>query len=141
MMSGAPSDPSNMERCSIRSDMDLSIALANLRAWALRRGFDNAETTRVVTAASEIGRNILKFAGHGHLEFQSAFRGTKQGVMVAAVDNGPGIADLEAAMKDRYSTSGTLGLGLPGVKRLVDEFEVDTEPGKGTRATFRLWRR
>lgn len=129
------------ERCAIQSEMDLNIALSNLRSWAAARGFDNSETTRIVTAASEIGRNILKYAGRGHLEFQSAFRDAKQGIVVAAVDQGPGIPDLEAAMRDRYSTSGTLGLGLPGVKRLVDAFEVDSAPGKGTRATFWLWRR
>ncbi|MGB1007047.1 MAG: anti-sigma regulatory factor [Thalassobaculaceae bacterium] len=129
------------ERCAIASDTDLSIAITSLRHWLLARGFDNGEAARIMTAASEIGRNILKYAGHGHLQFQSAYRDLKRGIEVSAIDQGPGIEDVEAAMRDRFSTSGTLGLGLPGVKRLVDEFEIRSAPGKGTRATFRLWHR
>lgn len=133
--------PPRPEIWPIASDTDLRIAITSLRHWVLARGFNNGEATRIMTAASEIGRNILKFAGHGHLEFQSAYRDLKRGVEVSAVDNGPGIHDIDAAMRDRFSTSGTLGLGLPGVKRLVDEFEICSAPGKGTRATFRLWHR
>lgn len=129
------------EKHPIASDRDLSIAIANVRTWALAKGFDNGETTRIITSASEIGRNILKYAGHGYLEVQSVFRGMKPGIKVSAIDQGPGIMDLDKAMQDRFSTSGTLGLGLPGVKRLVDTFEIDSGPERGTRATFWLWKR
>ena len=136
-----PKSAKRPETCIVSSDTDLSIAIASLRGWALSKGFNNAEATRIMTAASEIGRNILKYAGRGHLEYRPIFRHLKSGIEVSAIDQGPGIADIDAAMRDRFSTSGTLGLGLPGVKRLVDEFELDSSPGEGTRATFRLWHR
>lgn len=126
---------------SVSSDTDLSIVITALWGWVLSKGFTKPEATRIVTAASEIGRNIVKYASCGRLEYRSIYRHFKIGVEVSAIDQGPGIADVDAAMRDRFSTSGTLGLGLPGVKRLADEFELVSTPGLGTRATFRLWQR
>ncbi|MCR9255288.1 MAG: anti-sigma regulatory factor [Alphaproteobacteria bacterium] len=133
--------PDQDERVAIASDRDLNIAIADLRAWCRARGFENTETTKVITAASEIGRNILKYAGSGHMEYRSAFAGARSGIQVSAFDSGPGIADIGKALEDRYSTSGTLGLGLPGVKRLVDRFDIQSAPGQGTRVTFTILRR
>ena len=125
----------------IRTELDLSVALAHLRKWALSNGFSVGHSTRLVTAASEIGRNILKYAGKGEILYRPVAEGRRTGVEVAAIDKGPGIEDVDLAMKDRFSTSGTLGLGLPGVKRLVDGFEIDSTPEEGTNVTFRLWKR
>lgn len=129
------------ERWSITSDMELSIALANLRKRAVADGFAPPEATRLVTAASELGRNILKYANRGHLRCSSVDKGLRTGIELSAIDDGPGIADVERAMEDNFSSSGTLGMGLPGVKRLVDEFEIETAVSLGTTVTFRLWRR
>jgi serine/threonine-protein kinase RsbT len=132
-------DQSHVHR--IKSELDLSVALAQLRKWSMVNGFDAPGATRLVTAASEIGRNILKYAGKGELRYRPVAEGRKTGVEVAAVDQGPGIADIELAMQDRFSSSGTLGLGLPGVKRLVDRFDINSSPESGTHVTFRLWKR
>ena len=128
-------------RFSIASDLDLSIAIANLRKWALAKGFSETDATRFVTAASELGRNILKYASTGHILYSTVAKGIRTGIELSAVDNGPGIADIEKAMQDNFSTSGTLGMGLPGVKRLVDEFEIESNADLGTTATVRMWRR
>lgn len=128
-------------RFSIASDMELSIALANLRKWAMEKGFGANDATRFVTAASELGRNILKYARKGYLDYSTTQRGMRTGLKLSAIDKGPGIADVDKAMGDHFSTSGTLGLGLPGVKRLVDEFEIESSAEHGTTATIRMWKR
>ena len=103
----------------IASDTDLRIAITSLRHWVLARGFNNGEATRIMTAASEIGRNILKYAGHGHLEFQSAYRDLKRGIEVSAVDNGPGIhghrrGDAGQVQHLRHARPGPSGGEAPG---------------------------
>ena len=94
---------------------------------------------RFSTAVSELSRNIVKYAGRGEVYLQLVDRSGRVGVQVMAQDRGPGIGDPDSALTDHYSTAGTLGLGLPGVKRLMDEFELDTSPGNGTRITALLW--
>ena len=129
-----------MRRQAIRSESDIVLALSKLREDALGLGFCGYDITRMVTAVSELARNILKYAGTGHISHSNLVDGAKLGVEVVAQDNGPGIADVEKALADHYSSSGTLGLGLPGVKRLTDEFEVDSETGAGTTVTFKVWK-
>jgi len=100
-------------------------------------------TTKVVTAASELARNILHYAtgGRGIATVQQAASGQKRGVRAVFTDSGPGIADLGAAMRSGFSTGGGLGLGLPGSRRLVDEFSIDSAPGSGTRVAICQWDR
>ena len=97
------------------------------------------DTQSVATAVSELSRNILKYAGQGEIFFQQRVEGTCTGVLVTARDRGPGIENIEAAMSDHYSSSGTLGLGLPGVKRMMDEFSIESAPGKGTQVSVLKW--
>ena len=126
---------------SIRSDGDLQLFLAMLRRFAAQQGFDTTATAKITTAASELGRNILKYAGTGRLNLSRIERNGSSGIEVVAFDTGPGIADIDAAMRDHYSTGKTLGLGLPGVKRIADEFDLASTPGQGTRARFVVWKR
>ena len=93
----------------------------------------------ISTAVSELARNILKYAGRGEIRLRRVDGPAGRGIEIQAEDNGPGIPDPEAAMRDHYSSSGTLGLGLPGVKRLMDEFSLESRVGEGTRVTARKW--
>ena len=126
-------------RQAVRSEADIVVALSKLRGDVLGLGFNRYDVTRVVTAASELARNILKYAETGHISHSKLVDGARLGLEVVARDNGPGIANLDQAMADNYSSSGTLGLGLPGVKRMVDEFEMDSDVGAGTTVTFKVW--
>ena len=92
----------------------------------------------IATAISELARNIVQYAQHGEIVL-SVVEGSRPGIQIVARDQGPGIADLEQAMRDGYSTGGSLGLGLPGAKRLMDEFTIDSEVGKGTIVSVRKW--
>ena len=130
----------SVRRKIVRTEADLVVALSKLREVTLELGFNRNEATRVVTAASELARNILKYAGTGEISHSKLIDGAKLGVEVVARDNGPGIADVEQALVDNYSSSGTLGMGLPGVKRLVDEFEICSEVGVGTTVAFKVWK-
>ena len=125
---------------AVRSESDAVVVLSKLREDALELGFNRYDATRVVTAASELARNILKYAGAGHISHSKLVDGAQLGLEVVARDDGPGIADVDQALADDYSSSGTLGLGLPGVKRMVDEFEVCSEVGVGTTVAFKVWK-
>jgi serine/threonine-protein kinase RsbT len=127
------------ERLAIRNDTDLSLAVVTATQLAGKIGFGAALAAKIATAVSELGRNILKYAGRGEIRFMVLEEAGKKGLEVQVEDKGPGIADVEVAMADHFSSSGTLGLGLPGVRRLMDEFEVDSSPGLGTRVTIRKW--
>jgi serine/threonine-protein kinase RsbT len=93
----------------------------------------------IATAVSELVRNIIKYAGSGEIRLRRVKKMGARGIEIEALDNGPGIADCEAAMQDHYSSSGTLGLGLPAVKRMMDDFSLESTPGEGTRVTARKW--
>ena len=95
----------------------------------------------IATAISELARNIVLYAGRGEIHLEIIEDGDKQGVQVIAADSGPGISNVEQAMQDGYSTSGSLGLGLPGVRRLMDEMKIQSEVGKGTTVRARKWKR
>jgi len=109
------------------------------RKAAMAIGFDEVVSQMVATAVSELANNIVKYAGSGEIRMDRIGSGSQAGIEVVARDRGPGIEDIEKAMEDHYSSGNTLGLGLPGVKRMMDEFELDTEPGKGTTVTIRKW--
>ena len=124
----------------IRSEADLVTARLRGREIASVLHFSSSELTLIATAISEVTRNILTYAGNGELSLRLIKQAQKMGVLIVARDRGPGIADLAAAMQDGFSTSGSLGLGLPGSKRLMDEFAVASEVGQGTTVTMTKWK-
>lgn len=128
------------EHAAIATDVDLIEARRIGRSVAERLGFTPVEQAMVATAISELARNIIKFAGSGDVEVEGRFDAGRPGVTVRATDEGPGIVDVELAMQDGYSTGDGLGLGLPGVRRLMDEIHVDTRLGKGTTVTATKWK-
>mgnify|MGYP001343165395 FL=1 len=126
-------------RVVIRSDRDIVVARQEGRALAERLGFTGTDLVAIATAISEIARNIIQYAGEGEVVLSEVRKEGRSGILIVARDQGPGIANLELAMQDGYSTSGGLGLGLSGARRLVDEFEIVSELGKGTTVTMRKW--
>lgn len=128
-------------RVPIRSDGDIVAARQQGRALAEQLGFVGSELTIIATAISEIARNIVEYAGAGDIVLSPIYQGNRRGIVITAHDEGPGIRDLELALQDGYSTSGGLGLGLPGVKRLMDELEVVSEMGRGTTVVMKKWKR
>ncbi len=112
-----------------------------VRERALDIKLSLVEQTKLVTAASELARNTIKYGGGGEVHVICLSDGFRQGVRLAFVDDGPGIADLALALTDGYTTGGGLGLGLSGAKRLVDEFDIDTRPGEGTTVVIVKWKR
>lgn len=128
-------------RVAINSDQDIVLARQKARAEAIRLGFSAVEATFIATAVSELARNILAYARKGEIALQQVHGSARVGMEVIASDRGPGISDLRQAMRDGFSTSGSLGLGLPGVRRLMDEFEIVSEAGHGTRVVVRKWRK
>ena len=110
-----------------------------VREWALVVGFSLVEQTKLVTAASELARNTVVHGGGGTVELQEV-NGPRRGIRLVFEDAGPGIKDIDAALKDGYSTRGGLGLGLGGAKRLSNEFQIFSEPGAGTRVTITRWK-
>ena len=123
----------------IRSDADIVTARQQGRALAERLGFTGSDLTVIATAISELGRNILTYAGSGDIVLRPAHVGGKRGIAVVARDEGPGIPDVALAVQDGFSTSNSLGLGLPGTRRLMDEFEIDSVVGRGTVVTVKKW--
>ena len=126
---------------SIDCDADIVSARQKGRELASQCGFPSTDLAAIATAISELARNIVRYAVHGEIILRLLDENGKRGVEVVAVDDGPGIADLTLAMQDGYSSSGGLGLGLPGTRRLMDEFEIVSDFGKGTTVTVRRWKR
>ncbi len=127
-------------RVQIRSEPGVTIAILEAARACQSLGLRDDQKNRVTTAVSELARNILKYAGSGEVLIRELAEGHQTGIEIVAADRGPGIEDVEKALEDHFSSSGTLGLGLPGVKRLMDEFRVESEPGAGTRVTASLWK-
>ncbi len=126
-------------KVTIRTDTDVVLACQKGRSLAGLAGFSVTHQAMIVTAVSEITRNILTYAGQGQVCFILGQQAGRPGVTVIARDEGPGIADIEQALRDGYSSGQGLGLGLPGARRLMDEFEIDSAPGRGTTVTMSLW--
>jgi serine/threonine-protein kinase RsbT len=127
-------------RVAIGRDVDIVAARQLGRELAAAVGFVGADLTLIATAISEIARNIVVYAGSGEIRVWAAQRGGRRGIVIVAEDNGPGIPDIDQAMQDGFSTGRSLGLGLPGARRLMDEFEISSEVGRGTTVTMRKWR-
>jgi serine/threonine-protein kinase RsbT len=125
----------------IRADGDVLVARQRARELAKPLKFSSSEITLIATAISEVARNIVTYAKHGEIVLQLVSQGRRRGIRVVAQDQGPGIADVQRAMQDGFSTSSSLGLGLPGSKRLMDEFDIVSAPGQGTTVTMTKWER
>jgi serine/threonine-protein kinase RsbT len=127
-------------RVPVESDTDIVVARQKGRALAARLGFSSGEATMVATAISELARNIVLYALRGEMVFGRDWNGDKPILVITARDEGDGIADVRQAMQDGYSTTGRLGVGLPGVKRLMDEFEISSVVGRGTVVVAKKWK-
>src|ERR1700694_2532982 len=125
----------------INRDGDIVTARQKGRELAARIGFGGSDLTIIATAIHEPARNIIVYAKRGEISLSIVERNGRRGVLVVARDQGPGIPDIERAMRDGFSTGNSLGLGLPGAKRLVDEFEIVSAVGEGTTVTLRKWKR
>jgi serine/threonine-protein kinase RsbT len=128
------------EKLPVRTSEDVVIVRQHVRTMAVEAGLKLVDQTKIVTAASELARNTVIYGGGGTLLLETVSSGARKGVRLTFEDHGPGIADIELAMKDGYTTGGGLGLGLSGAKRLSNEFEIFSKPGEGTRITITRWR-
>jgi serine/threonine-protein kinase RsbT len=125
---------------AINSDQDIVTARQRGRALATGLGFATGDATLIATAISELARNIVSYARRGEITLKIVDGSGRQGILVIASDDGPGIPDIRQALRDGFSTSGSLGLGLPGVRRLMDEFEITSQPGRGTIVAVKKWK-
>jgi serine/threonine-protein kinase RsbT len=126
---------------SIAIESDIVIARRTVRDVATQVGFGSTDVTRIVTAASELARNVFQYAGKGKMHWRSIEDNGRPGLELRFVDQGPGIADLNLALREGYSTGEGLGLGLPGAKRLMDDMEIQSSPAQGTKITVKKWRK
>ncbi|HEV7731978.1 MAG TPA: anti-sigma regulatory factor [Candidatus Binatia bacterium] len=125
---------------AIRSSEDVLTVRQTVRQWSVAMRFSLVDQTKIVTAASEIGRNTLIYGGGGVLRLRTLTNGHRQGLQLEFEDQGPGIADIALALRDGYTSGSGLGLGLGGAKRLVNDFEISSTPGVGTRIVLTRWR-
>jgi serine/threonine-protein kinase RsbT len=125
---------------AIRSDRDIVLARQKGRGMAVELGFSSVDATLIATAISELARNIVSYARSGKIVLRRIRGSNRVGILIIASDDGPGIADVQQALRDGFSTSGSLGLGLPGVRRLMDEFGINSRPSQGTTVTVKKWR-
>jgi len=132
-------DYNGLVKIDIKMDSDIVIARHAARVMAEEVGFSSSERAVIAAAISELARNIVAYANHGTISFGLIKENAKKGILIIAEDKGPGIPDITLAMQDGYATSNSLGLGLPGVKRLVDSFEIVSEVGKGTSVIVKKW--
>lgn len=131
--------PPGERRVRIAADQDIVEARRLARELAARLGFTASDATVIATAVSELARNIVEYAAPGEVLIRPVVNGSLRGLLLKASDGGPGIPDIAMAMRDGFSTAGRLGLGLPGVRRLMDEFEIVSDPERGTTVTARKW--
>ena len=128
------------ETLPVRSSTDIVVVRQVVRMRAVEIGFNLVEQTKIVTAASELARNTIDHGGGGVARLQSLRNGGRTGLRLTFEDKGPGIPDIELALKDGYTTGGGLGLGLSGARRLSNEFEIQSRPGEGTRVSITRWK-
>jgi serine/threonine-protein kinase RsbT len=128
--------------CKVRiiSERDIVVARQKGRALATNLGFSLGNATMIATAISELARNVISYAGEGMIAMNVIYDSKREGLLIVASDEGPGISDIPRALRDGFSTSGSLGIGLPGVRRLMDDFAIDSEPGRGTIVTVTKWK-
>lgn len=124
----------------LRAEDDVVRARQAVRSWAVEMGFSLVDQTKLVTAASELARNTVVYGGGGTLLMEALEDGARKGLRLVFADQGPGIPDLEKALRDGYTTGNGLGLGLGGAKRLVNEFAIESHVGEGTRITVVKWK-
>lgn len=143
LLNGAavPADGSGEEIVTVASDADVLIARQTGRRVAEGVGFTGSDLTMISTAISELARNIIRYAVKGEVVVAPLMEGSRVGVLVIARDNGPGIPDLDLAMRDGYTTGSGMGLGLPGARRLMDEFAISSQVAEGTTVVMKKWTR
>jgi serine/threonine-protein kinase RsbT len=124
----------------IRSQLDIVAVRQAVRAWAIAQGLSLVDQTKIVTAASELARNTLEYGGGGSARLEAVQDGARRGLRLTFEDQGPGIPDIALALTDGYTTGNGMGLGLSGSRRLVNEFDIWSKPGEGTRVTVTRWR-
>jgi serine/threonine-protein kinase RsbT len=127
-------------RVRINSDQDIVVARQKGRSLAVALGFSSGDATLLATAISELARNIVSYAKTGDIVLKIIHGSANSGIQIVARDNGPGIPDVQQALRDGFSTSGSLGLGLPGVMRLVDEFHIASVESQGTTVSIKKWK-
>lgn len=141
MLTGRTMLSLNKDTLKIKSEQDVVLFRQRLREYAQKIGMSVVNQTKLITAASELARNILAYAGEGQAILEVVSERLQTGIKVVFTDNGPGIADINKAMQDGYSTGKSLGLGLPGAKRLVNFFDIQSKVGHGTTVTIIRWKR
>jgi serine/threonine-protein kinase RsbT len=124
----------------IRTSQDLVLVRQAVRTWSAELKFSLVEQTKMVTAASELARNTLDYGKGGQVTLELVQEGIRRGLRLSFEDHGPGIPDIELAMRDGYTSGGGMGLGLGGAKRLVNEFDIISKIGEGTRVTVTRWK-
>lgn len=128
------------ELLPVRTSSDIVRVRQLMREWAVQAGFSLVEQTKIVTAASELARNAVEHGGGGTARVELMTDGGRRGLRLTCEDQGPGIADIGLALKDGFTTRDGLGLGLPGARRLVNDFSIDSRPGEGTRVVITRWK-
>jgi serine/threonine-protein kinase RsbT len=129
-----------LDEAPLRSDHEIVLARQVVRRLTQELGFSLVDQTKMVTAASELARNALVYGGGGRMKWELLDNGGRRGLKLTFSDEGPGIADVEIAMTDGWTSGKGLGMGLSGARRLVNQFEIDTRPGAGTRVTITRWK-
>jgi len=128
------------ELFEVRSTNDIVRVRQRVREWAVESGFSLVDQTKIVTATSELARNTVEHGGGGTARVELLSDGIRRGLRLTCEDKGPGIADIQLALKDGFTSRGGLGLGLGGARRLVNEFAIESRPGEGTRVTITRWK-
>lgn len=137
---GAEMTATKSDSLSIRYSDDVVLVRQAVRKWSIEQGFSLVDQTKMITAASELARNTLDYGGGGTVLLEALEKDNRRGLRLTFEDHGPGIADIELALTDGYTSGKGMGMGLGGARRLVNEFEIDSEVGKGTRVKITRWR-
>lgn len=139
MQSPTAIDVLTTETLDVRQEQDVILLVSRIRHKAAASGMNALHQTKLITASSELARNMLNYAGGGHVQIEEIQQSQRSGMRLIFLDNGPGINDVDKAMQDGFSTGTGMGLGLPGAKRLVNEFDVVSVAGRGTTVTIVMW--
>ncbi len=129
----------NYEVVEINEEQDVVLCRQICREWAKNIGFNLVDQTRITTSASELARNIHDYAGNGEVIIEQVDDGNRRGIKITFKDKGPGIPDVEKAMNEGYTTRGSMGMGLPGSKKLMDDFSIISKPNEGTTVIIWKW--